>query len=210
MARLNVLVEVSAAQPEAFAMHRVATSSSTEPFRQAEMVAGKLAGLRLEIDGDVPPVRVFSKSLRIDDESAVRLAAFANPEPNTDQLSQRVVVSAVVDERRIAGSLARPGVRAFANSRLTLFPHGPSLVTFDARADVDAARASIQSAAGTIPEQRFTPLSKSEAVIEVEAPPHFCSRMKGRPGVKAVYPSSHMQAYRLEMEWPEAGCDTWQ
>lgn len=121
MAKIRVLVETSARQPEAFSAHRTASLSSAESFRQAEKAARNLAGLQLEVEGDFPPVPMFSDTRDIAQERAARFAAFARPESNQDEIAQTIVVGAVVDERRLAELSMRPGVRVFANSRLTLF-----------------------------------------------------------------------------------------
>jgi len=61
---------------------------------------------------------------------------------------------------------------------------------------MDVVRKSIEAAGGALlPEQRVMPLAEGDAVIEVQGPADFASRMKEQPAVKAVYASSQMQAY---------------
>jgi serine protease AprX len=115
MPKLRVLVELESPQAEAFETHAAALVSASESNRQAERLATDLVGLGLEVEGDYAPVPLFSKA-------TVRseFAAFANSTTNPDVSSATIVVAARVDQGKIEALKAKPGVKVWPNSTLSL------------------------------------------------------------------------------------------
>jgi serine protease AprX len=118
MPKMSVLVEVESPQANAFETHEAALASASESKRQAEQLVSDLVGLGLEIVEDHPPVPLFS-------EATVRsetmgFAAFASPTTNPDVSSATIVVAARVDRDKIEALKAKPRVKVWPNSTLSL------------------------------------------------------------------------------------------
>jgi hypothetical protein len=116
MAKVSVLVEIDKTQPEAFVAHEAARESITEAARQAEDAAADLAGLALDIQSDFAPVPMFSQ------QTVDVFEAFASPTTNVDVPASSVVIAAEVEQSRLPELQAKPGIRVYSNSRITLFP----------------------------------------------------------------------------------------
>ena len=119
MPKISVLIEIPADQPNAFETHSAAIASTYESAAQVERAARDLPGLGVDVVPEFPPVPMF-------DERTVRggyasgFAAFGSPETNADHSSSSVVLAAEIDAGKLPTVARRPGVRIWANSRLTL------------------------------------------------------------------------------------------
>ena len=123
MRSVNVLVEIKKQQDDAFALHRAALDSEIESTQQAESVAERLSGLRLEVLGDYAPIPMFSKKNRRD--NTVGLAAFSlrsetDADESADVSAESVVIACDVDRTKLDELKAKPGVKVWPNSPLTL------------------------------------------------------------------------------------------
>jgi subtilisin family serine protease len=121
MARVSVLIEVEAPQPEAFSAFRAAAASETESADQGEKLLEPLAGLRVELVGEAIPVPMFVEPARAEAAVPEALAEFRSPTTNPDMISATVVVPAQVEATTIDELQARPGVRVWPNSELILY-----------------------------------------------------------------------------------------
>ena len=120
MAKLDVLIEVKTPQPDAFGAFEAARASETESLDQAERVLSPLAGLGIELEGDAIPVPMF---VGPDPAATVPevFSDFRSTSTNPDLPAVTVVVPAQVESSDLEALRARPGVRVWPNSEITLF-----------------------------------------------------------------------------------------
>jgi serine protease AprX len=119
MPNVSVLLEFDAPQEQGFSMFTAALESASEAESQTKSLMERVAGLGIELEALVP-VPMFSPPQEL--KPALALTDFATPEMNRDLPSPTVVVAVGADSERLEELRARPDVRVWPNSDLTLFP----------------------------------------------------------------------------------------
>lgn len=120
MGKIDVLVEVESTVDDAFEHFSAALDSEVESLELGESLLADLSGYGLEVQGDLPPVPMFST--QIGESAEVGFSDFASPEENADQTSQTFVVACEIERSSIEELNNREGVRVWPNSTLALFP----------------------------------------------------------------------------------------
>jgi serine protease AprX len=118
MPTVSLLLEFDAPQEQGFGPFAAALESASEAESQAESLLDRVAGLGLEVEKLVP-VPMFSSP---EEPPDVALTGFAASETNPDVPSPTVVVAVQADSERVEEISARPDVRVWPNSDLTLYP----------------------------------------------------------------------------------------
>ena len=121
MAPISVLIEIEAAQTEAFDAFREATASETESAQQAERLLEPLAGLGIELEGDAIPVPMFLEPDRATAPVPPELREFGVESTNADMASTTTVIPARIDEGALDELRARADVVVWPNSELQLY-----------------------------------------------------------------------------------------
>lgn len=117
MANVSVLLEFDAPQADGFRLFTAALESGPEAEKQTMPLMDRVAGLGVEVEEPVP-IPMFSQA---DEPSpAMALSDFATPETNPGLPSQTVCVAAQADSGRLEELSARPDVRVWPNSDITL------------------------------------------------------------------------------------------
>lgn len=119
MGKIDVLVEVERRVDEAFGHFSMALESEMDSLNLAESLVPDFAGLGLEVQGDIPPVPMFSKKVVSDKE--IGFANFSTMEMSADVPSQSFVIACEVERAKLEELSARPDVRVWPNSPLALF-----------------------------------------------------------------------------------------
>lgn len=119
MPKVSVLLEFDAPQEQGFSMFAAALESPSEAERQTGALMDRVAGLGLELE-ELVPVPMFSPP--DEPRPALALTAFATPKTNPDLPSETMVVAASVASDQLEELAARPEVRVWPNSDLTLYP----------------------------------------------------------------------------------------
>lgn len=146
MPRVQVLLEVDAAEPEAFAAFDAASESEVDALDQAEQLLEPLAGLSLDVAERAKPVPMFTSPGAEAPEEASALQAFATPETNPDATSVTKVISAEVERGTLGELRERPGVSVWPSSEFVIFDERDALGDelesddMDPEAVVDLAR----------------------------------------------------------------------
>lgn len=118
MPDVNVLLEFDAPQERGFGLFTAALESASEAQTQVTSLMDRVAGLGLEVQ-QLIPVPMFSGPGQPSPAGA--LTAFATTETNPDVASRTMVVAAQASSERLEELQARPDVRVWPNSDLTLF-----------------------------------------------------------------------------------------
>ncbi len=118
MANVNVLLEFDAPEERGFGLFTAALESESEAESQVGALMDRVAGLGLEVQ-QLIPVPMFSAADQ--PAPAGALTAFATTEENPDVASRTMVVAAQASSERLEELQARPGVRVWPNSDLTLY-----------------------------------------------------------------------------------------
>jgi serine protease AprX len=157
MAKVSVLLELEAPQPEAFGRFNAAMESTSSAEDQVKSLLDAVAGHGVELEA-VVPVPMFSPP---QDPSPHRaLASFDTSHTNPDIPSETVVITAEADSDELEELGSRPNVRVWPNSELVLHPEwgiDPSHVA-DSDSDLEAA------AAGGVDCRPFQPGASVEEI----------------------------------------------
>ncbi len=121
MTKIQVLLELEAAQPEAFATFNAASESDADAAAQAERLLEPVAGLPVEVPERAKPVPMFTSPDAGAPEQASALRAFASADTNPDVSSVTKVVSAEVERGALGDLQERDGVTVWPSSELTIF-----------------------------------------------------------------------------------------
>ncbi|MBB3603355.1 subtilisin family serine protease [Mycolicibacterium sp. BK556] len=157
MPKIQVLLEVSQSQDEAFAAFDAELASPSLAVAANESALDKLAGLGVEMATDLPPVPM----LNIKPDTVIALEAFGVEEVSPDMSADTVVVAAEVDAGQIDALQRRRGVTVWANSPLE-FVDGCRCGTSP---DVDATELfDLASSAGGVDCSPFLPAVTVEAI----------------------------------------------
>lgn len=149
MSKVSVLVEIERSIPDSFAAHTAGIASPSEAFRLTEAAIKDLPGLGVEVVVLGPPVPLYSREKVRGTRGLTGFAEFAGPQTNADVPADSVVVTAVVERSRLKDLKAKPGVRVYPNTRLTLFeraapaPRMIGLAGTDCRPFLDAVDAVV-------------------------------------------------------------------
>jgi subtilisin family serine protease len=118
MPKVSVLLEFDAPQDHGFTMFTAALESAPEAESQATSLLDRVAGLGVELEEPVP-VPMFSSPQA--PKPVFELTEFGTSETSPDLPSQTVVVAAQAESDRLEELSARPDVRVWPNSDLTLY-----------------------------------------------------------------------------------------
>lgn len=121
MTKVSVLIEVDAAQNDAFREFEEAVRSEQESARQSERLLESVAGIGIELDDNAIPVPMFIPPTTPSGSVPPELEDFAVPETNPDVRSVTVVIPARVDAAALEELAAPEGMRIWPNSELTIF-----------------------------------------------------------------------------------------
>ncbi len=161
MPNISVLLEFDAPQEEGFGTFGAALESASESESQIRSLEERVAGLGVELE-ELLPVPMFSSPK---EPPAPELSDFATSETNVDVSSATVVVAAQADSERLEELSARPDVRVWPNSDLTLYPDwGVSEVEV---ADSPADAETPDAAGGQIDCRPFRPGVSIEEIREL-------------------------------------------
>jgi subtilisin family serine protease len=165
MARVSVLIEIEAAQTDAFETYREAAESGAVSAQQAERLLESLAGLGIEVEGEAIPVPMFVEPDRATAPVPTELSEFGSESTNPDLASTTTVVTALVDEAAIDELAARPGVHVWPNSELTLYVDwDPALRDVQAKPGEAVGVLEAPSAPGGVDCRPFRPAVDIEAI----------------------------------------------
>ena len=115
MAKMQVLVEVVKAVPEAFARFAAASGSACEAVSQSEMVVSKLGDLGLEVATESAPIPLFSET------EPTEFAAFASIEPKPDLRATSTVVACEIDSSKVKELAGKRDIKVWPNSQMEPF-----------------------------------------------------------------------------------------
>jgi serine protease AprX len=118
MPKVSVLLEFDAPQDHGFTMFTAALESAPEAESQATSLLDRVAGLGVELE-ELVPVPMFSSPQA--PKPVFALTEFGTSETSPDLPSQTVVVAAQAEGDRLEELSARPDVRVWPNSDLTLY-----------------------------------------------------------------------------------------
>jgi serine protease AprX len=118
MPKVSVLLEFDAPQDHGFTMFTAALESAPEAESQATSLLDRVAGLGVELEGPVP-VPMFSSPQA--PKPVFELTEFGTSETSPDLPSQTLVVACQAEGDRLEELSARPDVRVWPNSDLTLY-----------------------------------------------------------------------------------------
>ena len=109
MPKVNILVEVTQEQPEAFTLHAAMVDSEVEAVRASENLVVDLTGFGLEVMGDLAPMPMFGEEAQAYEEKG--LTAFSRSSTNADAAAASVVVSCQVERSRLQDLESRDDIR---------------------------------------------------------------------------------------------------
>lgn len=145
MAKVSVLVEVLVEQANAFeAFEMMATAAGAEQVAYAEQLGQTLAGAGLEFTGAEPPIPMFSEAVMAGlPEAHSGFGAFAFAGESPDAVASSMVVPALMEESALGELRARPGVRIWPNSPLTLIQSAADCSPFRPAASIADVQAAL-------------------------------------------------------------------
>lgn len=120
--KVNVLLEVTQRQENAFALHTSMLESESESLSFSESLVQNLTGYNLDVHADFPPLPLFSEEVvRAREMAPTGFAAFASPEENADVFSETIVISCEVERSRLNNLISEhQEIRVWPNSELAL------------------------------------------------------------------------------------------
>lgn len=118
MPKVDVLVEMMSSVDSAFEMHSAAIASDTESTQQAETLMSSLTNLQLDIQGDFPPVPLFTNSIN---DPVDELTSFSASTTNPDTSAKSMVVAASVEKSDLDALRNEPNITVWPNSPVTLY-----------------------------------------------------------------------------------------
>lgn len=119
MPRVNVLVEVTHRQENAFSLHAALEASPRDAVRACEQLLQNVAALGVEVTDEFAPVPMFSREVMF--AKATAFARFAAPEESPDVEAESLIVPCQVDRAQLDKLAARKDLKVWPNSPLTLF-----------------------------------------------------------------------------------------
>lgn len=138
----NVLIEVVAPAAAPFEMHGAANDSPAESERQVDAVLGAIGRAGIKVEQAIAPIPMFlaaTPDAAPRNSDAMRgLESLSSTSPKFP--SQTVVIAADVDDARLQELKAKPDVKVWANSELTLFANRVDCRPFRNGVDVDQIR----------------------------------------------------------------------
>jgi subtilisin family serine protease len=150
MAKVSVLLEFEAQQPESFGLFSAALESTSDAEEQTRPLLDRVAGLGVELEQPAP-IPMFSAPTS--PQPALALTDFATPETNRDVEAWTLVVAAQADASQVEQLNAMGDVHVWANSDLILYPSWP--VAAEDVEDEEAPREA--AAAGVVDCRPFHP-----------------------------------------------------